>query len=399
MIRIFSKIAALLLITNTCFAGIPNFSSAVADSTIFDLRRSPVSYHMSFDNRDFFDEDFIEHSGKKSVKERQIDFPQGKFGKGIRMSFIPAPPDENNMSGIDLDLITAVIFNTNPGNTMGYNQPFIWGSGRISPRLGAVAFWAKGKLPFAGPLFEQSSISFGRKERDLIGITVDSDNKLSAYVRDARYVRHEIKSDKNLDGSKWNHIVLNWDWANGLELWLNGEKIASSWGTDGWYETALPGLFHLPAPGLIYDELYMLDRPMEQKEIRNLMSSNVPPKAESQVYSRKSYDSKRIAEYSGANKGANLPIISPEKSLSFTEVWPTEVADGHVPGLYIIDGRNEMAWPHDYSFFTIIPGDGDFHAEKADIKTSPKSIVNYIALTGNLTNVKVQAGPEDANEK
>jgi len=399
MIRIFSKIAALLLITNTCFAGIPNFSSAVADSTIFDLRRSPVSYHMSFDNRDFFDEDFIEHSGKKSVKERQIDFPQGKFGKGIRMSFIPAPPDENNMSGIDLDLITAVIFNTKPGNTMGYNQPFIWGSGRISPRLGAVAFWAKGKLPFAGPLFEQSSISFGRKERDLIGITVDSDNKLSAYVRDARYVRHEIKSDKNLDGSKWNHIVLNWDWANGLELWLNGEKIASSWGTDGWYETALPGLFHLPAPGLIYDELYMLDRPMEQKEIRNLMSSNVPPKAESQVYSRKSYDSKRIAEYSGANKGANLPIISPEKSLSFTEVWPTEVADGHVPGLYIIDGRNEMAWPHDYSFFTIIPGDGDFHAEKADIKTSPKSIVNYIALTGNLTNVKVQAGPEDANEK
>lgn len=399
MIKTYSKIITLLLITNTCFAGNPSSSNAVADSTKLDLRRSAVSYHMSFDNRDFFDEDFIEQSGKKSVKERQIDFPQGKFGKGIRMSFIPAPPDENNMSGIDLDLITAVIFNTNPGNTMGYNQPFIWGSGRINPRLGAVAFWAKGKLPFAGPLFEQSSIAFGRKERDLIGITVDGDHKLSAYVRDARYVLHEIKSDKIFDDSGWNHIVLNWDWANGLELWLNGEKIATSWGTDGWYETALPGLFHMPAPGLIYDELYMLDRPMAQKEIRNLMSSNLPPKAESQVYSRKSFDSKRIADYSGADKGMNLPTITPDKPLSFTEVWPTDVADGHVQGLYMIDGRNEMAWPHDYSFFTIIPGDGDFHAEKADIKTSPKSIVNYIALTGNLTNVKVQAGPEGTNNK
>lgn len=399
MLKTTLKLFGLLLIVNNCFAGIPAFNHSLTDSTRFDLRRSPVSYYMSFDNRDFFEEDFIEQSGKKNIEKRQIDFPKGKFGKGIRMSFIPAPPDENNMSGIDLDLITAVIFNTNPGNTMGYNQPFIWGSGRINPRLGAVAFWVKGKLPFAGPLFEQSSISFGRKERDLIGIMVDSDNKLSAYVRDARYVRHEIKSDKVFDESEWNHIVMNWDWANGLELWLNGDKIATSWGTDGWFETALPGLFHLPASGLIYDELYMLDRPIDQREIKKLMLSNAPPKTESQVYSRKTYDSKRISEYSGADKGANLPILTPEKPLSFTEVWPTDVADGHVKGLYMIDGRNEMAWPHDYSFFTIIPGDGDFHAEKADIKTSSKSIVNYIALTGNLTNVKVQAGREGSNDK
>src|SRR5690606_1425762 len=124
------------------------------------LRQSPVSYHMSFDNKDFFEEDFIEQSKKKSIEERKFDFPEAKFGKGIRMSYIPAPPDANNMSGIDLDLVTAVIFNTRPGNTMGYNQPFIWGSGRISPRLGAVAFWAKGELPVSGPIFEQTSISF-----------------------------------------------------------------------------------------------------------------------------------------------------------------------------------------------------------------------------------------------
>jgi hypothetical protein len=354
---------------------------------------------MSFDNRDFFNEDFIEQSGKKSIEERKIDFPNGKFGKGIRMSFIPAPPDANNMSGIDLDLNTAVIFNTRPGNTMGYNEPFIWGSGRINPRLGAVAYWAKGKPAFAGPLFEQTTISFGRKERDLIGILIDSENKISAYVRDARYVRHVLKSDVVWDTMSWNHVVLNWDWANGMELWLNGKKIASSWKKDGWFETAPPGLFHLPAPGLIYDELYLLDRPLVQPEIKKLVTSNLPPRDEVPVYVRKKYDADRLAQYSGGNWSEKLPAALPNQMLTFAEVWPEGAADGVIPGWHIIDGRNEMAWPHEYAFFTIIPGDADFHAQKVDITTSEKSTVNYIALTGNLTNVKVLEGAADMKDE
>jgi len=389
-------IARLFFIAAFCIAGTKAFCQQKANEPI---RRSPVSYHMSFDNKDFFNEDFIEQSGKKTLQERKIDFPGGKFGKGIRMSFIPAPADESNMSGIDLDLNTAVIFNTRPGNTMGYNEPFIWGSGRISPRLGAVAFWAKGKLPFAGPLFEQTTISFGRKERDLIGILTDKENKLSAYVRDARYVVHEVKSNIVWDESAWNHVVLNWDWANGMELWLNGRKIASSWGTDGWFETAPPGLFHLPAPGLVYDELYLMDRPLSEPEIKKLMSSNIAPKEEAAIYARKNYDAKRLAQYSGADRSEKLPVASPGKSLSFSEVWPTAAADGKIPGWHIIDGRNEMAWPHEYAFFTIIPGDADYHAQKVDIQTAPKSIVNYVTLTGNLTNVKVQAGSGDMKDK
>ncbi|MCE5248823.1 hypothetical protein LLG96_01245 [bacterium] len=357
-----------------------------------ELRRSVVSYHMSFDNRDFFDEDFIEISGKLSVADRKIDFPEGRYGKGIRMSFIPSPPDDNNMSGIDLDLITAVIFNTRPGNTMGYNEPFIWGSGRCNPRLGAAAFWAKGAPPFACPLFEQTTIAFGRLERDLLGVLVGGDKKLSAYIRDARYVRHELKTNAVWDPDRWNHVVFNWDWANGLELWLNGEKIASSWGTDGWFETVLPGLFHLPAPGLTYDELYLMDRPLSKSEIERLMKKNRAPGDESPVYNRKKPDDARIARYSGSDRSDRLPVVTPVSGLCATEVWPCDAADGHIPGWYIIDGRTEMAWPHPYAFFTIIPGDADFHAEKADITTPRGTPVNYVGLTGNLTDVKVQAG-------
>lgn len=365
----------------------------------FGLRKTPVSYHLSFDNNDFFKEDIIEQSGKKSLEERNIFFPKGKFGNGIQMRQVPTPPDADNMSGIDLDLVTAVIFNTHPGNEMGYNQPFIWGSGRINTKLGAVAFWARGELSHAGPLFEQTSVSFGRKERDLLGILVDENKKLSAYIRDSRYIRHEIQSEEIWNESNWNHIVLNWDWMNGMELWINGKNIANSWGSQSWFETAPPGLFHLPAAGLIYDELYLLDRPITEKEIRNLIASNKVPDDESIVYERRNYNKKRISSISGAELHEHLPIAVPDNVIRLKEVWPKDASDGKIPGWYMIDGRNEMAWPHPYALFTIIPGDADFKAEKVDLSTSSSSEVNFVTLTGNLTNVSVQASTSSDKEK
>ena len=365
--------------------------SQTANTLSVTVNQSPVTYHLSFDDHKFFEEDFIEASGKKSIEERKIDFPQGRFGKGIRMKEIPETPDANNMTGIDLDLVTAVIFNTHPGNQMGFNQPFIWGSGRINARLGGLAFWARGELAFAGPLFEQTSVGFGRKERDLLGILVDEDNNLSAYIRDARYVTHQLPTDYKWDTSDWNHVVLNWDWANGMELWINGEKVASSWGKQTWFETTLPGLFHLPAAGLTYDEFYLFDRPITQQEVRKLMNSNTPPSEEALFYKRPITREKALTEASGAHFVEQLPSIRPNESIEIKEVWPDLVGDGFIPGWHVVDGRNEIAWPHPYSMFTIIPGDADFHAEKVDISTSAGSIVNYLTLTGNLANVQVQA--------
>jgi len=354
-----------------------------------------VTYHLGFENVEFFTDDFVHQSGRKSITDRNIDFPEGRFGRGIRMNYVPRVPDADNMSGIDLDLVTAVMFNTMNFPEMGFNEPFFWGSGRLNARIGAVAFWAKGKPPFPGPLFEQTSVAFGRLERDLIGIVIDADNCLRAYLRDARYVRHELYTVDEWDPGRWNHIVFNWDWAEGLELWLNGKKIVSSKGGDSWFDAMYPGLLHLPSAGMIYDELYLLDRPLTGSEIERLYESNMPPGIETPRFNRTANDYSRIAQCSGADDPSGLYAVNPDSRLVVTEVFPLDAGDGHIPGWYVIDGRNEMAWPHEYAFFTIIPGDADFHAEKVDLTIPPDAQVNYVVLTGNLSEVRVQAGAND----
>ncbi len=378
----------------TAFLTFAVIALSVVTAISAERPRQVVNYHLDFETSSFLSDDFIEKSGKKTLEDREIEFPEGKFGRGIRMNYIPQTPDDDNMSGIDLDLITAVMFNTANFSEMGFNEPFLWGAGKLHPRLGAVAFWAKGKPAYPCPLFEQASIAFGRLERDLIGIELDKDYYICAYLRDARYVRHELISGRKWDPERWNHVVLNWDWANGLELWLNGEKIVSSWGNDSWFETMNPGLLHFPATGIVYDEFYMLDRPLRENEIETLMESNRAPRQETPSVRRAADDLRRIDECSGTDQFANLPVAVPGEGLVFEEIRATDARDGHVPGWYVIDGRNEMAWPHEYAFFTIIPSDADYHAEKVDVFTPPDSKVNYVVLTGNLTAVSVQAGTD-----
>jgi len=355
------------------------------------LRRSPVTCHLSFENRDSLVDDIIEQN-RFPVEKRHIDFPDARFGKGIRMNHIPEPITVETANALDLDPVTAIVYNYHvlkrPNRLF---EPAIWGSGKVNARLGAVAFWAKGKPPYACRLFQLSSSAFGRKERDLIAVSIEEDGTLSAYLRDSRYVYHRLDTDAEWNPDIWNHVVFNWDWAEGLELWVNGEKLASSRGNDGWFEAALPGLFQLSAPGLTYDEFYLFDRPLRSSEIRKLMSRNVPPRDESPFFARKTFDEAGITERSGSDAGDRLPVLTPGTGLSLREVWPEYVGDGHIPGWYMIDGRNEMAWPHEYSFFTTTPGDADFHAEKADIEIPPDAPVNYVTLTGNLTGVRVQA--------
>ena len=331
-------------------------------------RSSPVKYHLSFDGPEFLKDDVIQQSGRRSIAQRNILFTKGKIGEGMVMRNKGHLPDQENMTGIDLDPITGMIYNTESVESFIYNEPFLWGSGKINGRLGAISLSVKGKLPPNETLFAQATTSFGRLEKDLICIGTDAAGRLMAYVKDARYVLHSISGKCESGPETWNEIVFNWDWANGLELWCNGKRIASSWGKDGWFETAPPGLFHFPAYNVVYDELYFFDRPLTPKEVETLYHHHSPPGPEQAFYTRKQYDRQKLQKLGIASNPSKMPVVKPGQSLTFTEIWPLSVADEKIPGWDLIDGRNETAWPRPYAYFTIIPGDADHHAREAEIR-------------------------------
>lgn len=375
--------------------------------SIINAASGPVTYHLAFDNlgmiQDLLKDDWVNQTGFKTVDDRKWDLVEGRFGRALYIGGFPLQYDADNMSGLDLDMVTALIFNLSGSRNKerGYDEPFIWGAGKLHPAFGSVAFWVKGSSKANDEdtrtiLFEQTTTTWGRKERQLIEIELYRDRTISAYVEDARYFQHTVKSGPVWDDNGWNHVVFMWDRASGISLWVNGREAASTMGTDAWWENQRPGLFHLPMSLAAYDEFYMFNRTLTPDEIRNLYTSNTPPSSES---IRASHDGAKRLKKAFIDEKSRLPVATPfnGKTLVFTEITPDRIWDEGISGWWICDGRYELAWPHEYSVFTIIPGDVDFHAEKADILPPPGSNVNYITLEGNLDDVSVLRGDRSGN--
>ncbi len=180
------KLKTVFILTCIFFAGITVCPAG---------ENSPVSYHLSFDDMGFLDECYVALSGLKTPEERKLELVGGRFGKALFLGAVPLIMDENNMSGIDLDLVTAVIYNVAMAGRKGtgYDEPFIWGAGKLHPAFGGVAFWVRGPLR-PGQLFNQSASSFGRLEKELIEIRLEDDGSICAYVEDARYVQHTVRT-------------------------------------------------------------------------------------------------------------------------------------------------------------------------------------------------------------
>ncbi|MBT4485789.1 MAG: hypothetical protein HOC71_19135, partial [Candidatus Latescibacteria bacterium] len=361
------------------------FSSAYADDP-------GISYYLPFENLDFISDDWVEQTGLKTIGERKWELVDGRFGKGLYLGAVPLKYDDDNMSGLDLDMVTAVIFNVGyvKRKGRGYDEPFIWGAGKLHPGYGAVAFWVKGSSkPESSDtrtiLFEQTTTTWGRKERQLMEVELLRDGVITAYVEDARYVRHSIRTKKVWKDNEWNHVVFMWNRSSGLSLWVNGSEAASSMGSDAWWENQLPGLFHLPMAQAAYDELYIFTGTLDRKEIRDIYRKNIPPKASDAPSAAEADDITRLKN-AFTTDTSMLPVAEPSfgRALVFREITPKRIHDEGITGWWIADGCYELAWPHEYSVFTVIPGDVDFHAEKADILPPPGTEVNYITFEGNL---------------
>ncbi len=343
-------------------------------------------FRLSFENFNFLEDEYVQRSGFKTAEDRGLELVEGRYGQALLLKKNNRFGQLDEMTGTDLDLATAVAFNTRHRMDQWdvYNEPFFWGFGKCSTKSGAVAFWIKGDIS-EGMLFEQSAMAWGRKEKFLIAITINENKQLGAYLTDSRYVRHEITGGNAWNPTEWNHVVLNWDMANGLELFLNGRSVASSWGSDSWWETPLPGLFHLPMPHVAYDEFALYGHPLDIKDIASLMEFDRLPEGR-ETPARTIEERGRVASALGLTYALSLPAATPysgSKTLVFKEIDPTHCGDENIPGLFCRDGRYELAWPHQIATFTIIPGDADFQAEKLEIETAPDTPFNYITLEGN----------------
>ena len=72
---------------------------------------SPVCCHISFDNLKFLEDCYVHRSGLKTPQERKLELVNGRFGNALYLGAVPLLYDDDNLSGIDLDLVTAVIYN------------------------------------------------------------------------------------------------------------------------------------------------------------------------------------------------------------------------------------------------------------------------------------------------
>ena len=357
---------------------------------------NPVGFHLSFEDFGFFGDEYIAKSGKVPLNDRGLTLEEGRFGKGLKMDKVPLVMDQSNMSSIDGDLHSDIYYYVlyDREDWVRFNEPFFWGEGKLNPGSGAVAFWVKGKLGRSdaahGGLFDQSALAWGRKEKWLLGITVDDSLRLGAYVTDSRYVDHTVQSRETLDENRWNHVLLNWDKAQGLELFINGKSVASTWGTDCWWMNPLPGLFHLPMPKVIYDEFYIFSRPLSRGEIDTLMNKNIPPVSSGAITERSPSEVERLSRALGLFGPLSIPKVSPlnpDRVLAFREITPSFMGEGKYPARFCQDGRYELAWPHPTTNFTIIPGDSDYPTERIDIDGPEGIPYNYITIEGNFLDM------------
>ena len=371
-----------------------------------DMFQPPVTYHLSFETFDFLKDDIQTKYPEPSLEERNLHLVPGQFGKALHNAEVFRLKDQQqvSMTAWDLDTLMEVIVHHRFGiwqkkYSVGNNHPYIWGTGRLKTDGGSVAFWAKAKPGFRRYLFFQASSSFGRFEKYLIAIELKEDLSLEAYVRDARYDYHKIETKPLWDTRRFNHVALVWDRMYGLTLYLNGERVASNWGNDAWFTTQIPGLFHMPLTEAMFDELWIFDRPLKEREVKRLMDENIPPDSPENPFTP---DEKAVERIGNTFIGDGTDHLAPVKAFQgeqvtvFEELYPEWAGDGIMTAPYVLDGKYELAWPQDYSSFTNILGDSDFHAEKVDFRLPENKTVNYVSLEGNLTDARMLAIRDDS---
>jgi hypothetical protein len=329
---------------------------------------------------------------KNPLELRRLGLTEGRFGQALHIGDgWSVTKGTANESGIDLDLIVATLW----GDYR--TKPHYWGAGKFSGERGTVVFWVKRKALLSDPLyplFLQSSIAWGRKERDLFRVDVTPQGKLKASVRDIFYRDHSVETPVRVwtDG-EWQHVAVVYDQAYGLKLYSNGLLAASNWGADAWWQMPLPGLFSPFLPEADYDEICLFDYPLNEDQVRALFASNtVPDKPDRRAPLDEAARRRLLLSYGDVENLALPTVRAGQETLFLRQTRVADCHDENIPAWWVMDGRYELAWPHPYLLFTFILGDVDFHGTKLDIDLAPGEKPNYVALEGVLDGAFIYPG-------
>ena len=380
-----------LLISLFLYSGA--YAQQIENIEIFSGRTLQLSYETEADIlSDFLSSANIYQNAKPGefennpLERRELALSEGKFGKALHIKDgWSVAKGTNNESGIDLDLTVATMWGD------WHTKPHYWGSGKFTGDRGTIAFWVKTDSLNPGIVFIQGSISWGRKERDLLRVDLNEEGKLSVSIRDIYYQYHTIESvDPVWENDRWQHIVVVYDKAYGLKLYHNNNLIASNWGDDAWWQTPLAGLFSPFLPESHYDEISFYNYPLSGEEVTSLFRTNSVPENKQGQQDLDVEARDRLLSRYGDLKNLELPTVTAGKGV--LSMKQTEIADCHdekIPAWWVMDGRYELAWPHPYLLFTFILGDVDFHGDKLDIEFKVGETANYISFEGVLDDIKV----------
>ena len=108
-----------------------------------DLSPPSVTYHLSFDDRSYLDDDYAARFEEPAFERRRLQLVPGKFGQALHNDnrFVPEDYEKTYMSPRDLDVLLEVIAHQRfkyyeKGWRVGGMHPYFWGTGRLSTDSG-----------------------------------------------------------------------------------------------------------------------------------------------------------------------------------------------------------------------------------------------------------------------
>jgi hypothetical protein len=182
--------------------------------------------------------------------------------------------------------------------------------------------------------------------------------------------------------SKWHHVALVWDQAQGAKFFLDGKERASTWGKQAWWERPSPHAIHLSYPGAAYDELVVYDHALNNAAIAGLFKDNRWAVADRPL----TWDEAacaRLLNGLGVVGREHLPVVElaeqPQAPTVIRQARVANIVDDRIPAWKVVDGRMNLFWP-EWRAPTL--GDVDYSGSELTIAYAPGQSLTHLVLRG-----------------